>query len=144
MRLYTCDPTFTKFTRLPDNREGAIIWGRFMATADRHVALTELDGGSVSTVFLGIDHGFDFSGKSKPVLFETMIFSGDHLPSNQVQIRATDVETARYNHFAAVAQLQEEIAADFEALVKRMDFSEVLDPQIKSLLETIKTLPPIT
>jgi hypothetical protein len=38
---------------------------------DRQVALTELESASVSTVFLGIDHGFS---DGPPVLFETMSF----------------------------------------------------------------------
>jgi len=52
-----------------------IKWSQWFATGDRQVALTEKDGIRVSTVFLGLDHGW---GKGKPVLFETMIFGGPH------------------------------------------------------------------
>lgn len=43
---------------------------------DRRVALDEIDGIKVSTVFLGIDHSFGLGGP--PVLWETMIFGGVH------------------------------------------------------------------
>jgi len=41
----------------------------------RRVALDEGDGVSVSTVFLGLDHSW---GDGPPMLFETMIFGGEH------------------------------------------------------------------
>ena len=40
----------------------------------RRVAVTEWDGTQVSTVFLGLDHGFG----GPPLLFETMIFGGEY------------------------------------------------------------------
>lgn len=47
-----------------------------METADRKVRWTDLPNGvSVSTVFLGMDHSF---GGGPPLLFETMIFGGNH------------------------------------------------------------------
>lgn len=42
--------------------------------ADRHVASTKEGDVWVSTVWLGIDHGF---GRGPPIIFETMIFGGD-------------------------------------------------------------------
>ena len=52
-------------------------WGRYFESNDRIVAKTGISIGSVtvSTVFLGIDHG---NGKGPPLLFETMIFGGKH------------------------------------------------------------------
>ena len=52
-------------------------WGRwFENTATRRVAYTELANDvRISTVFLGLDHSF---GNGKPLLFETMIFGGEH------------------------------------------------------------------
>ena len=52
-------------------------WGLFMEErGSRTVARTELENNVlVSTVFLGIDHGW---GDGIPVLFETMIFGGVH------------------------------------------------------------------
>jgi hypothetical protein len=46
-------------------------WSIWMADADRIVFQTEVPGGLVSTVFLGLDHQW---GKGPPLLFETMIF----------------------------------------------------------------------
>lgn len=43
---------------------------------DRRIDLTEIDENChVSTVFLGVDHGFN---SEVPILFETMIFGGDY------------------------------------------------------------------
>ncbi len=83
--LFPDEPTFGD----PDNVTGKYIlvdrvpvpcpdlmkWGRFMEEADRHVAVTMVDGIRVSTVFLGLDHGWC---DGPPVLFETMIFGGEH------------------------------------------------------------------
>lgn len=43
----------------------------------RRIGLTETEHGTVSTVWLGMDHGF---GRGRPVIFETMIYEdkGDH------------------------------------------------------------------
>ena len=46
-------------------------WARWLESADRHVRDTARDDVRVSTVFLGLDHGF---GDERPVLFETMLF----------------------------------------------------------------------
>jgi hypothetical protein len=48
-------------------------WAYWMATADRGVKLTEQGDVRVSTIFLGLDHGF---GRGPPLLFETMAFIG--------------------------------------------------------------------
>lgn len=51
-------------------------WGRWFETGDRRVAQTQVGPVWVSTVFLGLDHGF---GRSRqPVLYETMTFDGEH------------------------------------------------------------------
>lgn len=41
------------------------------------VAKTNIDDIEISTVFLGIDHGFSIRNKA-PIIFETMIFNGVH------------------------------------------------------------------
>ena len=57
----------------------------------------------VSTVFLGLDHGFSFSAMDdedyKPVVFETMIFGGDH---DQYQERYTSYDEAIAGHQRAI------------------------------------------
>ena len=47
-------------------------WATFFETNDRIVKQEEIDGKFISTVFLGLNH--DFSGRGKPLIFETMIF----------------------------------------------------------------------
>jgi hypothetical protein len=54
----------------------------------------------VSTVFLGLDHGW---GDGPPVLWETMIFGGTGL--SEWQERATSREEALANHRLAIAEL---------------------------------------
>ena len=51
-------------------------WAKAMKT-DRHIGDTKLWFGRlrISTVWLGLDHGFKPGGK--PVIFETMVFNGD-------------------------------------------------------------------
>src|SRR5260370_22766253 len=54
-----------------------IEWGEFFESARRRVALTEINGWVVSTVFLGINHAF-FGGA---LWFETMIFLDEDKPA---------------------------------------------------------------
>jgi hypothetical protein len=51
-----------------------VAWSRWFGRADRTVAYTQQGDVWVSTVFLGLDHGF--GRKGPPVLFETMTFRG--------------------------------------------------------------------
>jgi hypothetical protein len=51
-------------------------WARWFETADRIIQQDRFGEVLVSTVFLGLDHGFGDDGP--PVLFETMIFRGEH------------------------------------------------------------------
>lgn len=54
----------------------------------------------VSTVFLGLDHSFDIG---IPVLWETMIFGGEH---DQYQARYTSYDDAVEGHEAALALIK--------------------------------------
>jgi hypothetical protein len=70
-------------------------WARWYETADRHVAKSgsnEKGKVFISTVFLGLDHSF---GHGKPLLFETMIFGGEH---DQYQDRYSTWEEAVVGH----------------------------------------------
>lgn len=76
-------------------------WGEWMQKAERHVANDYLpDGVHVSTVFLGLDHGFHPTDGGTPILFETMIFGGEH---DQYQERYATWEEAEEGHKRAVA-----------------------------------------
>ncbi len=59
----------------PEVAHDLLAWARWMETAERHVALDVIGDVRVSTVFLGLDHAF---GGPVPVLWETMIFGGEH------------------------------------------------------------------
>lgn len=48
-------------------------WGKWFETAHRRVRLTVLNDMTISTVFLGIDHGWDGTIQ----LFETAIFKNE-------------------------------------------------------------------
>ena len=61
---------------------------------DRKVAKTTLkDGSSVSTVFLGMDHGFG----GKPLIFETMVFSKNVAMDGDMDRYSTE-EEAKTGH----------------------------------------------
>jgi hypothetical protein len=54
-----------------------LMWARWFEQGNRKIAHDDLSGGVlVSTVFLGLDHSF--GGVGPPILFETMIFGGEH------------------------------------------------------------------
>ena len=61
-----------KVVEVPD----ILDWAKGFEKMDRVVAKTKNDKVRVSTVFLGVDHSFRDEGP--PLLFETMIFCGEH------------------------------------------------------------------
>jgi hypothetical protein len=72
------------------------VW--FEDIENRRIARTDIsDSIWVSTVFLGLDHGFDEGGA--PVLFETMIFGG---PQNNELWRCAFYNQALRQHAMAV------------------------------------------
>lgn len=77
-------------------------FSRGMEIDKRRVGYTELgDEVHVSTVFLGIDNSF---GGAKPVLFETMVFGGEH---DQWQWRYETWDQAQAGHDEVVAALHD-------------------------------------
>ena len=73
-----------------------LVWAKWFEKSERTVAKDEIGKVLVSTVFLGLDHRF---GSGPPVLWETMIFGGEH---NDFQERYTSVEDALEGHKHAV------------------------------------------
>jgi len=75
---YECPLWILDEDRVPVQIDGLsdddyLRWHAFFKQADkRRVALTHLGDVKVSTMFLGVDHGF----KDHPVLWETMVFGG--------------------------------------------------------------------
>ncbi len=81
--------------------EDLIVWGKWLerADSDRIVKQTTRDKVKVSTVFLGLDHSFGL-GEGPPILFETMIFGGEH---DDYQQRYATREEALMGHEEAEA-----------------------------------------
>ena len=72
-------------------------WGAWFETDERRIDQTDIGDVHISTVFLGIDHSFGASGP--PVLFETMIFGGEH---DQYQDRCCTYTEAKKMHTKAL------------------------------------------
>ena len=76
-----------------------LIWAQWFDQSDteRIVALDGIGDIHVSTVFLGLDHSF---GRGEPLLFETMIFGGEH---DGYQERYSTRKAALDGHVKALA-----------------------------------------
>lgn len=79
-------------------------WARFFQSPERIVKQEEVFGIKVSTVFLGIDHGWgwleqEFPERYAPVVFETMIF--DDVENNYME-RCSTWDEALAMHSRAV------------------------------------------
>ncbi len=84
------------------------VWAKWMQTANRSVALTEglVGGKRVSTVFLGIDHGYSGGLEGgPPLVFETMVFEKDEWADIECE-RTSTWEEAEKVHEAMVAKYQ--------------------------------------
>lgn len=77
-------------------------WGEwFESIGDgRRVERTCIGDVEISTVFLGLDHGY---GSGPPMLYETMIFGGEH---DSYQERCSTKEQAQAMHKRAVERVQ--------------------------------------
>lgn len=79
-----------------------IEWAKWFQTNERIVAQNKFpDDILVSTVFLGLDH--NHAGAGKPILFETMIFGGQH---DQYQARYETWGQAEEGHQKALKLVQ--------------------------------------
>ncbi len=80
-------------------------WCKAFETSRRRVARDEIDvcgtPVTVSTVFLGIDHGFGEG--DAPILFETMVFGG---PLDEEQQRYTTWDEAVQGHLDLVERVK--------------------------------------
>ena len=73
-----------------------MTWAKWFEKEERHIAKSgDRDKTWVSTVFLGLDHQY---GEGPPLLFETMIFGGEH---DQYQERCSTWEQAQAMHKTA-------------------------------------------
>ena len=86
-------------------------WGRWFEKAKRQVAFTDLGFGSVSTVFLGVDHRH--WGDGPPIVFETMVFEnptpGQPFPEELAGLtrRYATWDEAEAGHAEMVAEVRE-------------------------------------
>ena len=76
-------------------------WGKWMEANSRRVEFTKIGKVEISTVFLGLDHGF---GHGKVILFESMIFGGKY---NGCSNRYETVEQAKKGHATAVKKVKQ-------------------------------------
>ena len=78
-----------------------LTWARQLDEITRIVNKTVLKHGTVSTVFLGLDHSLSDDGP--PLLFETMVFRG---PLDQTCERYATWEDAEQGHGAMVRRVE--------------------------------------
>lgn len=92
--------------RTPIQVDDTDAWGRWFE-GSRVGLKTEINGAVVSTIFLGLDHGFP--GTDEPILWETMIF--DRADLEGYQERYSSHEDAVEGHERAVRLAKESPAA---------------------------------
>jgi len=80
-----------------------VEWGEFMHRC-KSICVTNVGDVMVSTVFLGLDHGF---GGGTPILWETMVFDG-----SRVGVTKYDHEQKRYTSMKEALEGHKEIAAE--------------------------------
>lgn len=87
-----------------------IEWAtKFEDPATHRVEWDDVDGVTISTVWLGLDHQW---GHGPPLIFETMIFGG---MLDEFQARYSTIEQARDGHATAVRSVREHLThADYE------------------------------
>lgn len=93
----------------PVKVESVFEWAQWFETADRRIALTELNGAEVSTVFLGLDHNY---GMGPPLLYETMVFEtegSNFTLANSGPWRTPTREEALRVHRGVTASIEEEL-----------------------------------
>jgi hypothetical protein len=82
----------------PQLEPNLMTWARWFENSQNRVVKQDMIGDvKVSTVFLGLNHNFGLDGP--PVLWETMIFGGEH---DDYQDRYTTHEDALKGHQAAI------------------------------------------
>ena len=89
----------------PVRCDDLIQWAAWYEKADRRVAKTKVGDVEVSTVFLALNHCW---GGGEPLLFETMIFGGEH---DEFCDRYTTREAAIVGHENVVNMVKGNIPA---------------------------------
>jgi hypothetical protein len=81
--------------KIPIVENDILKWAKFFESNSRTVGDTHIGEVHISTVFLGLDHSYI----GPPLLFETMIFGGEH---DDYQERYTTWDQAEKGHERAV------------------------------------------
>lgn len=85
----------------PKKVDDIIEWARSVGSRENwRVNETKIGEVRISTVFLGLDHQY---GDGPPILFETMIFGGDH---DEFCNRYSTWEEAEHGHQDAVEMVR--------------------------------------
>lgn len=97
----------------PEGIKKLIEWGRSFEISNRRVAQEQVGKYWISTVFLGLDHGW---GDGPPMLFETMAFKGKsgRARKSVYQDRCSTWEEAEEMHKKAVALARDGTIEDAE------------------------------
>lgn len=102
----------------PVPEEDDMAWEEWMGTADRHVALTEHELFSVSTIFLGLDPSF---GEGPPMLFESKAFERmPHIDGLNIHL-GTAFDCERYSTW-------EDAEIGHKAMVERLRVAQMKTP----------------
>jgi hypothetical protein len=82
-----------------------MTWAKWFGKSKNRIVKQEwIDDSKVSTIFLGIDHNFDFEEDAPPVLWETMVFNG---PMNNEMDRCSgNREQAEAMHMKMVERVK--------------------------------------
>ena len=83
-------------------------WGKWFEKAERHIGDTTIGDIRISTVFLGLDHGYGLE-RGNPVLWETMIFGGE---LDGEMERYTSLKDALNGHQQMVDRVKEKKVGD--------------------------------
>ena len=94
----------------PRRVANVLEWARQFEFGRRQVGFTDLTYATISTVFLGVDHGF--SSEGPPILFETMVFAnpkpGERFPEelDGMMQRYATWDEAEAGHAEMVAEVR--------------------------------------
>lgn len=83
-----------------------LTWATWFESHNRNVAKTDMNGIRISTIFLGLDH--NHFQKGPPLLFETMVFGGEH---DGDMARCSTYAQAERMHIAVVRKVLGNFAA---------------------------------
>jgi hypothetical protein len=78
-----------------------LTWGRYLEEGDRTLQITEFNGVTVSTVFIGLDYNW-YKRPGGPIVWETMVFGGER---DGLQRRYQTKEEAIAGHDQIVSEM---------------------------------------